>query len=385
MKNMRVGLALCLATTGLGLAAPVATAAEVAPGAPMKIYLEPEEGSPLAEAPQEFLNSTCSQGLPGTVTLEDGTRKDVLISVAHCLVGEEQDSVTLKPEVYARTPEGDKLIAVREHGEEVPGFPDDLGDIERLRLFFDTDDAASAELVEGVHTTRVADSVDQYGQSHGEPVTLTGIRDYPALGPWQVSFDNFGQPICKDGQTTGRTCGVQLMRTQNSLWSLNEIAGGDSGGIQFDPETGEALAMVSYGLSFSNMLSVSQPIDRTIEQLYGVPDGQVNERFALPESTEGHDPVRVYEEEKQQKRQWAEENLEEEEPATPAGEIIEANTQEAVEETVQWAEDSTQRVWENPAELPAVVADTQEVAQHVAALTEENIQAGLGLLLGEEA
>ncbi len=138
---------------------------------------------------------------------------------------------------------------------------------------------------------------------------LTGVRDYPDLAFWEASADNFGQPICKDGNTGGRACGTQLFRTQNGIWSFGlNYENGDSGGVNFDPETGEALGVTSMGFG---PIGRAQPVDLAIEEGYGIPDGQVNEYFALPESTEPADPTRTQADDVQGAVEWYDANPEE--------------------------------------------------------------------------
>ncbi|WP_150114466.1 hypothetical protein [Corynebacterium oculi] len=142
------------------------------------------------------------------------------------------------------------------------GDEEDFSLLEGMNQAFNSPDWGTVELEPGVTTTRLSDSVDMYGNSHGEPVELTGVRDYEDLGFWEVSADNFGQPICKDGNTSGRSCGVQLFRTQNGVWSAGlNYQNGDSGGVNFDPETGEALGVTSMGFG---TIGRAQPIDLAI-------------------------------------------------------------------------------------------------------------------------
>ncbi|WP_018117378.1 hypothetical protein [Corynebacterium mastitidis] len=373
-----VTVAALVAGATAGLVAP-ATAAEVAPGAPMRMATDSFEGL-AEEVPLEVMTTAaCSQGVPGTVTLADGSQRDVLVSAGHCLYGIEGEGVETYPEVYAALPEGRRLIAQREHGDKVYPATQD-GGVESVIRQFDGPDWATAEVVDGAEMTRVADSVDQYGRRHGDPVVLTGVRDYRDLGPWEVDFDNLGQPICKDGQTSGRTCGIQLMRTSNGVWHTNLSQPGDSGGVNFDPTTGEAIGVTSMG--FAGLLGRAQPMDVALEQAYGIPDGQVNERFALPESTQPHTPAYTLVEDLGQAVEWAEQNLPEEEfvPQEPptlddAHARAYDNLEAGVGEVRLQVQDAVGMLAEDPTQAGAVVNNAVETADYVGTLVEDTATA----------
>ena len=92
-------------------------------------------------------------------------------------------------------------------------------------------------------------------------------------------MDNFGQPICKDGATTGRSCGRQIARSRNTIYSVGVTAEmGDSGGVNFDPRDG---AVIGTSNGVIGPLFASQAADRAIESAYGIPDGQVNQVFKI--------------------------------------------------------------------------------------------------------
>nr|WP_227658980.1 MULTISPECIES: S1 family peptidase [unclassified Corynebacterium] len=241
--------------------------------------------------------------------------------------------------------------------------------------------------------TRVADSVDQHGRRHGDPVVLTGVRDYPDLGEDEVSFDNFGQPICKDGAASGRTCGIQFMRTRHSLWSSSLALPGDSGGVNFDPTTGEALGASTQ--SMLGLLMTTQPFDVALEEAYGIPDGQVNEHFSLPESTEAHDPMLTVKEHKQRVADWAEREIPEEmkKPAEPvtmadAEQIAIANTMYAAGELRIQTQDALSILAEDPTSVDAVadnVATGVEILGNLAQETASAYDEALAsLALGED-
>ena len=364
----------------VGVAGP-ASAAEVAPGAPMHLF-PPIPAEVPQEIPTEVFTQYCSQGVPGTVILPDGSRKDVMVTAGHCLWGIE-GVAEIDPEVYAPLREGRQLIAVRDQGRAVHPALDDR-DPEELRLMYDGDDWATADLVEGVEMTRVADSVDQFGQSHGEPVVLTGVRDYTDLEPWDVSFDNLGQPICKDGQTSGRTCGVQVLRSSNGLWYLGLALGGDSGGVNFDPQTGEALGVTS--MSVYGVVGRAQPLDVALEEAYGIPDGQVNDYFALPDSTAEHSDMLTLSESEAVSREWAVDTLTQE-MATPeeAAAVTQANAETAAQELRGLAEDSVSAIIENPGQAETIIQNAESTADSLESLAHDTadtvLEAGLGTAL----
>ncbi|KQB83248.1 hypothetical protein [Corynebacterium oculi] len=383
MKNRGV-FGVVSAVMGAALAAsisaPVAGAAEVAPGARMQMF-PPLEGAITEDIPMEIFAQHCSQGVPGTVTLPDGSQKNVMVTAGHCLWGIEGSAMgEMAPEVYAPLPGGNQLIAVRDQGQPVHPALDDR-DPEELRLMYDGDDWATAEIAPDVGMTRVADSIDQYGVSHGDSVTLTGVRDYRDLEPWEISFDNAGQPICKEGQTTGRTCGVQVLRSSNGLWYLGTSLPGDSGGVNYDPMTGEVLGVTS--MSVYGLIGRAQPVDVAVEKAYDIPDGQVNERFALPESTEEHTPMRSFAEDQATVQDWARDVIAEELP-TPetAVEVAQNNAEAAVDEVSGLVETSTEQVLEDPTNWEPILQNTAETIDTLGTLAEDTAGAALGAGLG---
>lgn len=253
-----------------------------APGAPMRMSFDPL----LDSQPAEMGLVSCTQGFYGTVTTPDGQRKNVMVTAGHCVYGVgglEGDGA-----VYAVTPEGRVLLGVGEAGGayQAPArAPIDAANL--------PDWAVVA--VEPAHEPSRMVSSRPAGADIGqtsEPVRLTGVRDYRDLQVWEVSADNFLQPICKDGSTSGRSCGIQLFRTSEGLWSINTgYQHGDSGGINYDPVTGEALGVTSLvypivvGSEIVGDIGRAQPIDVALETAYGIPDGEVAERVTLPDST----------------------------------------------------------------------------------------------------
>lgn len=256
--------------------------------------------------PAEVDSASCSQAFAGTILRADGTRAPILVTSGHCVTSMDESFVP-SDQVYVPRHEGNEVVGTREHfALEMPETGDQIGD------FIGTTtgaDWATVTLNPGVTTSRTSESVDKFGTPSGDPVVLTGIRDYQDLAPGQFSLDNAGQPICKDGATSGRSCGTQLLRTRNSVFHTGmDYQGGDSGGINFDPATGEVIGITteSYG-----PVGRAQPADVALQDAYGIPDGQVNERFQLAESTEAHDTnFRTLGEDQAATQAWLDQNSE---------------------------------------------------------------------------
>ena len=286
----------CVALGAIGTPTAAAAApALAAPGAPIAM---------LDDDSDSFTHTArCSQGPVGTVRTPDGQTKQVMVTAAHCL---ESKSKTVRPVVFA---------PVREHGAHGEhagngkvGYPR-VGDVDRQRTPFplgngelmdfyriiDEPDWATVRLAPGVEASGVSSSVDQKGRGPSAPVAITGVKDYRNLrGDELISFDNAGQPICKDGMRTGRSCGVQMFRTQNFVWHFGVgYESGDSGGINYDPRTGEAVGLSIIGFG---PLGNSQQVDRALEDAYGIPDGQVNEAFTPAAPAPRADFAPLYEE-----------------------------------------------------------------------------------------
>ena len=288
-SRLTATLAAALAAACVTLSAPSAAAAApalAAPGAPIAM---------LNDDSDSFEHTArCSQGPVGTVRTPDGQVKRVMVTAAHCI---ESKSKTVRPVVFA---------PVREHGKV--GYPR-VGDVDRQRTPFplgngelmdfyriiDEPDWATVRLAPGVEASGVSSSVDQKGRGPSAPVAITGVKDYRNLrGDELISFDNAGQPICKDGMRTGRSCGVQMFRTQNFVWHFGVgYESGDSGGINYDPRTGEAVGLSIIGFG---PLGNSQQVDRALEDAYGIPDGQVNEAFTPAAPAPRADFAPLYEE-----------------------------------------------------------------------------------------
>ena len=179
-----------------------------------------------------------------------------------------------------------------------------------------------------------------------------------------------------------------MLRSSNGLWFIGTVLPGDSGGVAYDPLNGEALgvnSMTVYGL-----IGRAQPVDVAVEKAYDVPDGQVNEYFALPESTEEHTPMRSYEEDQNAIQSWAQETVAQE-LATPEEvmEVAQGNTEAAVGEINALVETSTEQVLENPADWEPIFQNTAETVDTLGTLAEDTasaaIEAGLGLALQERS
>lgn len=288
----------------------IASAATAAPGAPIRI----QAAKPAVEGmPRQLDAAICSQGPVGTVTEADGTKRTIMLTAAHCTMA-LGDGWEPTSEVFVPRPEGDELIGYREaHRLEETHTGDFSSDLVNFSLGADW---AVVELEEGVSTSRLATSVDADGRSQGAGVTLTGIRDYRNLRKNEISADNFGQRICKEGTTSGRSCGWQLFRSQNSVFSYGlDYLDGDSGGVNYDPNTGEVIGMTAAAFG---PIGHSQTADAALQAAYGIPDGKVNERFTLAESTEAHDEYRTVSHDAQETNEWLRNNGESQVDKQPA-------------------------------------------------------------------
>lgn len=246
-------------------------------------------GDSLYTLPAELTGFACTQGPSGTVTDANGQTYPIMVTAGHCVLGDGQLG-PLKPDVYVPLPADGSIDLVKVGTKDKVGpitlAPDSAPLPDQAHSLLNTTDWATVRIDDPAQMSRVSASRDEYGRETGAPRTLTGVRDYPDLGPWQVAVDNAGQPICKDGTRTGRSCGIQLARTEHGVWSWDlSYAQGDSGGVNYDPRTGEVIGVTSMALG---RIGRTQPVDRALEAAYDIPDGQVNERFKLAESTAGH-------------------------------------------------------------------------------------------------
>lgn len=281
MKQLKGRAAFIAVTaTAMSLAAPAVTAQAltVGPGDPIRSPMAENtfEGGRWVGAPM------CSSSVPGTIVDENGNTKKVLLTAGHCV--NTDDSIEGIPpvtgDVYVPTRNGDvKIGHVGPHAFNIPSEYDGFSAILNA---FNSQDYGFVELEPGVEGTSVSTSTDEFGAPASEGVQMVGIVDYPELQQGEVAFDNLGRPICKDGNRTGRTCGVQLMRARHGVWSVMHMDHGDSGGNAYDPDTNEVIGVNSMVVGpFSRVA----PADIAIEEGYGVPDGQVNERFKVADST----------------------------------------------------------------------------------------------------
>lgn len=371
MKKFASAVALAgLATTTL--VPPAASAADIAPGAPFRTQADPSmlpKDFP-EDAPEEITQSICSVGVPGILTLEDGTEKKVMVTAAHCVHGEEGDPTTestLQPEVYTPTPEGNKIVGIRDGGNKVKEDPNDP------TMMLSSPDWATVALNDDVTISRLADSMDADGNPSNAPVVLTGVRDYRDLEEGEVSFEDIGKPICKHGQTTGHSCGVQLLRVKDGIWWVGQVQPGDSGGVVYDPETREALGVNSMYLLF--VFQRAQPADVAIEESYGIPDGQVNERFRLPESTEPTNPVRSMAEDSETVAKWQTEQFIE---SLPTWDEASESVQNNIDATLQDGRDVVEGIQDlpqDPSQAPQLFDQARESIASVPERAEKSFNA----------
>lgn len=260
-------------------------AATVVPGAPMVTYY----AEPVAGLNPSALPLTCSQGPNGTVTLPNGKKAEVMLTAGHCVrsignVGPEVDK-----NVEVPTKEGNVVIGTIDRAQAPVENPQGNYStiLEGVDDTVNSADYGTVRLSEEATTSGAATSIDGDGHKTGS-VKLTKIRDYKDVPAGQVRFDNLGQPICYKGQTSGGGCGVQVLRAENGVWSVIPYQKGDSGGVNYDPETGEVIGVTSmvYG-----PVGRAMPADKALEEAYNIPDGQVNEHFQVTESQEKMDSM----------------------------------------------------------------------------------------------
>lgn len=274
------------AVAGVAVAAtlaPAAAAAPVAPGAPLRV--SPADPS-LPGIPDELDTFACSQGVSGEVRHPDGTTSPVMLTAAHC-VNSLYPEMPFAPEVKVPKHDGDQVIGTRGASGGPMAENAEVSSVDSTVELFTSQDWAVVDLDPAVPVSRLSESIDYHGTPSGDGVAMTGVRDYRNVPGGQVRVDNFGQPICKDGMVSGRSCGVQIARTQHAVfsWGLS-YASGDSGGNNFDPDTGEVIGVTSQGVG---PFGRTQTADAALQDAYGIPDGQVNDHFTLPESAEPHD------------------------------------------------------------------------------------------------
>ncbi|MCQ4623967.1 MULTISPECIES: hypothetical protein [Corynebacterium] len=261
------------------------TGAAAAPGAPMRVLpYDPEfpfgpdvsvEEATGMDMPPEAFTLACSQGPIGDVLLPDGTTQRIMVTAGHCVVGDTETGLLLGSDVYAPTRDGYERIGATGMVHFQGGAP--VNPLAIPETAMTTVDWGIVVLDDDTAVDGSASSKDKANRNGSTPVTLTGVRDYRTLRPGEVSFDNFGQPICKDGMIGARKCGYQLLYTADNVWHVSlDYKHGDSGGVNFDPSTGQIIGVSSLGVG---PLGTAQRADRAIELAYDVPDGQVNDYF----------------------------------------------------------------------------------------------------------
>nr|WP_205570481.1 hypothetical protein [Corynebacterium lactis] len=280
-KSLAAVAALSVAAGGF---APIAAAAPdratepaqqgaivVGPGSPLRM---PFPSNHKVEG-RHVGNPMCSLAVPGTVVDQNGQSHRVIMTAGPCLKAEDPETKEqLTGKYFIPTGQGDVLLGQDGLATDVVPSEEEFAGVtspaELFNLMFNSGDYGFIEVSDGIRTTSSSQSVDEFGQVHGEPVQIVGIQDRRTLAPLEISFDNAGQPVCTDGSRTGRGCGFQLFRVRNGIWALAPIDHGDSGGLAFDPETREAIGINSMGLG---PLSRFQPADVALEEAYGIPDG----------------------------------------------------------------------------------------------------------------
>lgn len=245
----------------------------------------------------------CSVALTGTINGED-----TIVTAGHCLGDpgnqiDDSEEINLTNTVYVPDYAGEKQTGtatkVKNPEKTYQGsIADPLG----FGMFNETDYGFATATDDTTLTTGVY-SRDEAGGNVGTLTDITGIRDYQRLDDIQLgssttptaSIDNFGQPVCKDGARTGRTCGMQLARTNNAVFTYNtHMDQGDSGGLTWDPNTKEAIGINSMTATtafspYVGEIGRAQPLDSAIEDAYGVEDGKVNNDFTLATDTTPRD------------------------------------------------------------------------------------------------
>lgn len=263
----------------------------LAPGAPFRVLPEQPPttirvGNHTISIPEHASAASCSQGFNGTIN-----GQLVMLTAGHCF--DLSEGVDNEPTDVMRTHRVEVSIdaSYRPIGTPTNLKPStDYADVYLPSQFFwdtvNTPDWGVVTAAPDTPATRMSFSRDANGHAHGAPRELRYIQDTRNLPYNYFDTSNFGQPICKDGATTGRTCGHQLARSRNSIYSWGlRYEHGDSGGINYDPRDGAVLGVSSMGIG---PLGKAQRADRIIEDAFNVPDGKVNEAFTLPDSTAPH-------------------------------------------------------------------------------------------------
>lgn len=355
-----------------------AAPAPAGPGAPMRVLpydpaapfgpdLTVKEATGL-DLPTFAFTTVCSQGPVGEVRLPDGTTQRVMLTAGHCVTGDTESGILLGDTVYAPTRGGYTRIGtidlVHFEGQQHAPLQDALG-LALKSVDWGIVVLDSATLVDGS-----ASSLDNTNHNRSQPVPLTGVRDYRTLRPGEIAWDNFGQPICKDGSASARTCGRQVFYTADNVWHVNlNYKSGDSGGINYDPSTGQIIGMTSLGVG---PVGSAQRADRALEIGYDIPDGQVNDYFTPAAPAERADFLSVAEEEAEMNRYTLEHNpgLTPDDLRKPTGRELFDQTVAATQadaaaisyEAQAFAVGATAAVATGQASLPQVAADASEFA-----------------------
>lgn len=254
----------------------------------------------------DLFTKACTQGPVGDVALDNGDTQRIMLTAGHCVTGVSDQGILMGQDVYApvrgeyQRIGGTGLVRT----VNVPSGYDSLSTT--LRKARNSTDWGIVVLDPSTAVDGAAASRDKFGGQPSEPVRLTGVRDYPTLAPGQIRLDNFGQPLCKDGSMGARKCGYQLAYSSDTVWSWAlDYKPGDSGGVNYDPSTGEIVGMISLGVG---PLGAAQRADRALEEGYGIPDGQVNEKFTPAEPAESRADFVSGEEEKAEIEQYLRDN-----------------------------------------------------------------------------
>lgn len=289
--KIRSTAAMLVAGVSLG-SVLTAQAATVVPGAPMVTYYT----EPFAGIDPAYMPLTCSQGPNGTVTLPDGKTAQVMLTAGHCVKPIDETEPAFRDSIEVPAQKGTVTIGTVDRAKApMEELRDDAPVAEVLDQSFNSPDYGTVRLGEEATPSGAAASIDQFGRATS-PVAMTSIKDYPDVPAGQVRFDNFGQPICFKGQTSGEGCGVQILRVTNGVWSVLYYRNGDSGGVNYDPITGEVIGVSSQSVG---PIARAMPADRALQEAYDIPDGQVNQHFTVTPSQEGMDPMTSY-----VKRSW---------------------------------------------------------------------------------
>lgn len=240
----------------------------------------------------------CSLGVPGTIIDQNGVAHRVIMTAGHCVTAADMETgETVTGQFFIPTKDGDKLLSKDFVGTDVipdeNSFDENTTPAQFVNSLFNSPDYGIIEVQDDIATTSLSQSVNEFGINRGEPAQIVGVDDKPTLGEMEISFDNLGEPVCTDGSRTGRGCGVQVFRVRNGIWAISPINHGDSGGNAYNPETHRAVGINSMSIG---PISRFQPVDVALEEQYGIPDGQVNDRFRVESATDPQSQFRTIDE-----------------------------------------------------------------------------------------